>query len=148
MPRRPTPHHYWLMKSEPSVYPWDQLIKDEYTPWNGVRNYLANNHMKAMNIGDQAFFYHSNEGLEIVGIMEVVGAWRPDPDDAQGRFGLVDMAPVAALNYPVSLAVIKRHPKLKDMVFVRQGRLSVSPVRKSEWEEIIKMSKKGMGAKA
>ncbi|MDE1901957.1 MAG: EVE domain-containing protein [Alphaproteobacteria bacterium] len=130
---------YWLMKSEPSAYAWEQLVKDKRTGWNGVRNYQANNNMKAMAVGDRAFFYHSNEGREIVGVMEIVGPWRLDPSDDTGKFGMVDVAPVAALKKPVTLDVIKTHPLLADMVFVRQGRLSVSPVTAAEWKAIEKL---------
>ena len=130
---------YWLMKSEPSAYAWSQLVYEKRTPWNGVRNYLANNHMKVMSLGDEAFFYHSNEERAIVGIMKVVGLWRLDPDDEKGTFGMVDMAPVKALDLPVSLVEIKAHPKLSQMVFVRQSRLSVSPVAADEWRQIVKL---------
>jgi predicted RNA-binding protein with PUA-like domain len=132
---------YWLMKSEPAVYPWSQLIREKRTGWNGVRNYQANNNMKAMAIGDQAFFYHSNEGLAIVGIMKIVKLWHPDPEDETGKFGMVDVAPVKALEKPVTLATIKIHPRLSEMAFVRQGRLSVSPVTAPEWHEIVKLGK-------
>ena len=128
------------MKSEPSAYSWGQLVKDKRTGWSGVRNYLANNNMKAMKIGDEAFFYHSNEGLEIVGIMKIVGLWHPDPSDKTGKFGMVDVAPVKPLKNPVTLAAIKSHPLLSQMVFVKQGRLSVSPVSAKEWREIVKLS--------
>ena len=129
---------YWLMKSEPSVYPWSQLVKDKRTGWSGVRNYQANNNMKAMQIGDEAFFYHSNEGKEIVGIMKIVGLWYLDPADETGKFGMVDVAPAKALKNPVTLAAIKSHPFLSKMALVRQGRLSVSPVTPDEWREIVK----------
>jgi predicted RNA-binding protein with PUA-like domain len=131
---------YWLMKSEPSAYSWSQLVKDKRTGWSGVRNYLANNNMKAMKIGDQAFFYHSNQGLEIVGLMKIVGLWHPDPSDKTGKFGMVDVAPVKTLKHSVTLGVIKENPLLTKMVFVRQGRLSVSPVSAAEWREILKLS--------
>jgi len=128
----------WLMKSEPDVYSWTQLVKDKRTPWNGVRNYQANNNMKAMKIGDEAFFYHSNEERAIVGIMKIVKTWYPDPDDETGRFGMVDVAPVRALPKPLPLADVKKDARLKNMAFVRQGRLSVSPVTKEEWSRIVK----------
>ena len=131
---------YWLMKSEPAVYPWSQLVKDKRNSWDGVRNYQANNNMKAMKIGDQAFFYHSNEGREIVGIMKIVGLWHLDPKDETARFGMVDVAPVKALTNPVGLHAIKSNPKLADMAFVRQGRLSVSIVTDAEWSEILSMA--------
>ena len=130
---------YWLMKSEPSAYSWAQLVKDGRTSWNGVRNYQANNNMKAMKRGDEAFFYHSNEDRAIIGIMEIVAAWHPDPSDKTGRFGMVDVAPVRALKKPVTLAEIKADKKLSGMALVRQGRLSVSPVAQEEWERVLRM---------
>lgn len=131
---------YWLMKSEPDVYPWERLIREKRAAWDGVRNYQANNNMKAMAVGDEAFFYHSNEGREIVGIMRIVKTWYPDPADETGRFGLVDVAPVTAFAKPVTLATIKGEPSLQSMAFVRQGRLSVSPVTSTEWKKILKMA--------
>ncbi|MDE2028984.1 MAG: EVE domain-containing protein [Alphaproteobacteria bacterium] len=132
---------YWLMKSEPDVYPWTRLVKEKRAPWDGVRNYQANNNMKAMRIGDEAFFYHSNEGREVVGIMKIAKLWRPDPSDESGKFGMVEVVPVEALPRPVTLAEIKANPLLRDMALVRQGRLSVSPVAKAEWRAILKMSR-------
>jgi predicted RNA-binding protein with PUA-like domain len=134
--------NYWLMKSEPAAYAWSQLVKEKRTSWNGVRNYLANNNMKAMKMGDEAFFYHSNEGLCIVGIMKITSLWHPDPSDAKGTFGMVDVAPVKAMKNPVTLASIKANLKLADMVLLHQGRLSVSPVKAAEWREIVKMGEK------
>ena len=104
--------NYWLMKSEPDAYSWQQLVKDGRTSWNGVRNYLANNNMKAMKVGDKSFFYHSNElasrgGPAIVGIMKVIKLWHPDPADPSGRFGMVDVAPVRPLSRPITLKEIK-----------------------------------------
>ena len=131
--------NYWLMKSEPAAYSWAQLMREKHTSWNGVRNYLANNNMKAMKLKDQAFFYHSNEERAIVGIMKVVKLWYPDPDDEKGTFGMVDVVPLHSLTKPVALAEIKIHPVLSKMVFVRQGRLSVSPVTAKEWHEIVKL---------
>lgn len=128
----------WLMKSEPEAYSWAQLVKDKRTGWSGVRNYQANNNMKAMKIGDEAFFYHSGEERAIVGIMKIVKLWHPDPDDETGKFGMVDVVPVKAFANPVTLADIKKDPLLKNMAFVRQGRLSVSPVTKEEWAKILK----------
>lgn len=130
---------YWLMKSEPSVYPWSQLVKEKRTSWNGVRNYQANNNMKAMQLGDEAFFYHSNEERAIVGIMKIVKLWHPDPSDETGRFGMVDVAPVRALERPVTLAEIKANKQFKDMKLLRQSRLSVSYVEKREWDTILKL---------
>ena len=125
------------MKSEPAVYPWERLVAERSTPWNGVRNYQANNYMKAMCLGDQAFFYHSNDQRAIVGIMRVAALWHPDPDDETGRFGMVTMEPVRALEQPVTLTAIKANPKLAGMALLRQSRLSVSPVTAEEWAEIM-----------
>ncbi len=131
---------YWLMKSEPSAYSWDQLVKDGRTNWSGVRNYQAANNLKAMKPGDRAFFYHSNEGLDVVGIMEIVKAAYPDPSDKAGRFVMVDVKPVGPVKTPVRLAAIKAEPKLKDLGLVKQSRLSVSPVSAEEWKLICKMA--------
>ncbi len=130
---------YWLMKSEPSAYSWERFVKDGRTNWNGVRNYQAANNLKAMKPGDRAFFYHSNEGLAVVGIMEIVKAAYPDPGDATGRFVMVDVKPVTAMMTPVTLAAIKAEPKLQDLALVRQSRLSVSPVSAADWKLICKM---------
>lgn len=131
---------YWLMKSEPSAYAWQTFVKDGKTGWTGVRNHQANNNMKAMQVGDQAFFYHSNEERAIVGIMKIISAWELDPTDADKRFGMVTVAPVRAMKTPVTLATIKATKALQDMVFIRQSRLSVSPVTAAEWKVI-----EGMG---
>jgi predicted RNA-binding protein with PUA-like domain len=130
---------YWLMKSEPAVYPWAQLVKDKRTSWSGVRNYQANNNMKAMQLGDQAFFYHSNDDRAIVGIMKIVRLWHPDPEDATGRFGMVDVAAVKPLAKPVTLQQIKTEPRLSQMALLRQSRLSVSPVTDREWQLIASL---------
>ena len=131
---------YWLLKSEPSSYSWDKLVADKSTEWNGVRNYQAANNLKAMEKGDRAFFYHSNEGLEIVGIAEIAKEAYPDPTDKTGRFVMVDIKPVMPVKTPVTLAAMKAEPKLKDLALVRQGRLSVSPVTAEEWRVIIGMA--------
>jgi len=130
---------HWLLKSEPSTYSWDQLVKDGRTNWSGVRNFQAAINLKAMKPGDRAFFYHSGEGLEIVGIAEIAKAAYPDPSDKEGRFVQVDVKPVEPVKTPVTLAAIKAEPKLKEMKLVRQGRLSVSPVTAEEWKLICKM---------
>jgi len=130
---------YWLMKSEPFKYSWDQLVADGRTYWDGVRNHQAANNLKAMRKGDRCFFYHSNEGLAIVGICEVVTEAYPDPGDASGRFVMVDVEPVAPMPEPVTLKTIKATPELADMALVRQSRLSVSPVRDEEWQLLCKM---------
>ncbi|MBI1301610.1 MAG: EVE domain-containing protein [Alphaproteobacteria bacterium] len=131
---------YWLVKSEPFKYPWDQMVKDGTTFWDGVRNYQASNNMKTMKIGDQAFFYHSNEGKEIVGIVKIVKEYYPDHTDEKGRFGMVDVKPVRALKKPVTLSDIKGSPALENMALVKQSRLSVCPVTAKEWDVIMKMS--------
>ncbi len=131
---------HWLAKSEPDAWSWQQHLKKGVEPWTGVRNYQASNNMKEMKKGDLAFFYHSNIGKEIVGIMQVVKEYYPDPTDETGRFGMVDFKAVKSLKRPVTLAEIKSDPALKDMKLLRQSRLSVSFVTKSEWEHIIRLS--------
>ena len=130
---------YWLMKSEPSAYSWQQLNKDGKTGWTGVRNFQASANMKKMQKGDRAFFYHSNEGLEIVGIMEVAKEYHPDPTDKTAKFGMVEVKPVAPVPTPVSMKEIKATPSLKDMVLVKNSRLSVQPVTAAEWKQVCKM---------
>lgn len=131
---------YWLVKSEPFKWSWDMHVKKGVQGWDGVRNYQASNNMKAMKIGDLAFFYHSNEGKEIVGIVEVVREYHPDPTDESGKFGMVAFKAMKPLKKPVTLAQIKEDPKLKDMALLKQSRLSVSPVKKTEWDYILKCS--------
>ncbi len=131
---------YWLLKSEPSAYSWDRLVADKRTEWSGVRNYQAANNLKAMKVGDRAFFYHSNEGLAIVGIAEIVKEAYPDPTDKTGRFVMVDIKPVMPVKTPVTLAAMKAEPRLEDLALVRQGRLSVSPVTAAEWRVIAGMA--------
>ena len=132
---------YWLMKSDPDAFPWQKLLKDGHAHWNGVRNYQAANNLKAMKKGDKAFFYHSNEGLEIVGIMEVTKESHPDPTDEKGRFVMVDVRPVKALKKTITLKDIKADTVLKHMALVKQSRLSVSPVTDTEWKRILELSK-------
>lgn len=127
---------YWLVKSEPGAYSWDQMIRDKRTGWSGVRNYQAANNLKAMKKGDRAFFYHSNVGKEIVGIVEIVKEAYPDPSDKTGKFVMVDVAPVKTFKKPVTLADIKAHATLKNMALVKQSRLSVSPVTSEEWKQV------------
>lgn len=131
---------YWLLKSEPIKYSWDRLVADGRTHWDGVRNYQAANNLKAMKRGDRAFFYHSNEGLEIVGVAEIAKEAYPDPGDATGRFVMVDVKPLHPVKTPVTLAAIKAEPRLKDFALVRQSRLSVVPVAEAEWRIICKMA--------
>ena len=131
--------NHWLVKSEPDSYSWDQLVKDGRTNWNGVRNPTAVNNLKAMKKGDRVFFYHSNQGLEIVGIAEVAKEFYPDPADKSGRFGMVDIAPVGPLKTPVTLKAIKADPRFADLALVRLSRLSVSPVSAEHWKQISQM---------
>jgi predicted RNA-binding protein with PUA-like domain len=131
---------YWLVKSEPFKYSWDQFVADKRTFWDGVRNYAARNNLKAMKKGDQVFFYHSNEGLEIVGIAKVVREHYPDPTTEEEAWVVVDLSPVKKLRRPVSLAVIKAHRKLANMAILKLGRLSVTPVTDEEWQEILDLS--------
>jgi len=127
---------YWLFKSEPDAYSWDRLVADGRTDWSGVRNHQANNNMKAMRVGDRGFFYHSNTGLEIVGVVEVAAEHHPDPTDQSGRFGMVTVTPVTALKNPVGLKQMKTDPVLAGMALLRQSRLSVSPVTDAQWRQI------------
>jgi predicted RNA-binding protein with PUA-like domain len=132
---------YWLFKSEPNTWSWDDQKKKgaKGEPWNGVRNHLANNNMKAMKIGDLGFFYHSVEEKRIVGIVRVIGEHRPDPTDEKGKFGLVDIEAVEDMPKPVSLADIKAEPRLSESMLLKMSRLSVQPVRDAEWKLICKM---------
>ena len=130
---------YWLFKSEPEGYSWDDLVTEGRDYWDGVRNHQAANNMKAMATGDRAFFYHSVKQREIVGVVEVVREYYPDHTDASGRFGMVDIAPVAPLAKPVSLAEIKGHPRLTELALVRQSRLSVMPVSAAHWKILCAM---------
>ncbi|MFD2265463.1 EVE domain-containing protein [Lacibacterium aquatile] len=130
---------YWLVKSEPFKYAWDKMVADKRTHWDGVRNYQASNNLKAMKIGDRCFFYHSNEGLAIVGIVEVVKEYYPDDSDPAGRFGMVDVAAVAPMPNPVTLAQIKGDPRFAELGLVRQSRLSVSGVSDEAWAQICEL---------
>ncbi len=132
---------HWLIKSEPDVYGWDDLVREGRTHWNGVRNNTAALNLKAMAVGDTAFFYHSNEGLACVGIVRIVRTAYPDPSDETGRYVMVDVEPVRPLACPVTLKAIKAEPRLAAMELVRQSRLSVAPVRDAEWAIILEMAK-------
>ncbi|MFM2041899.1 MAG: hypothetical protein RLY86_475 [Pseudomonadota bacterium] len=131
---------YWLVKSEPFKYSWDQFMADGRTHWDGVRNHQASNNLKAMRIGDRAFFYHSNEGLEIVGVAEVVREYYPDPSDESGRFGMVDFRPVTPVKTPVTLKQMKADPILGEMQLIRQSRLSVCPVGDEQWAHACRLA--------
>jgi len=130
---------YWLIKSEPDTWSWDQHVKKGVDAWTGVRNHQAKAHLQAMKKGDLAFFYHSNEGKEIVGVSTVVKEAYPDASDATGKFYCVDFKAVEPLKQAVSLATIKSEAKLADMVLVNNSRLSVQPVTADEWKHIRKM---------
>lgn len=132
--------HYWLIKSEPFVFSFDDLIRDGKAIWDGVRNYQARNNLRLMQSGDCALFYHSNEGLEIVGVCQVIRTHYPDPTAEKGDWSAVDFAPLKKLNNPVSLSSIKADPKLQNIGLVRNGRLSVMPLTKEEFHHILKMS--------
>lgn len=131
---------YWLIKSEPSVYSYDQLEKDKVTFWDGVRNYAARNHLKAMKRGDLAFFYHSNEGTEIVGIAQVGKEAYQDPSTKEEAWVAVDFKPYKKLKKTVTLAQVKAEKKLANMALVRLGRLSVQPVTDEEWKIVMNMA--------
>ncbi|MFN4284681.1 MAG: EVE domain-containing protein [Lacibacter sp.] len=131
---------YWLIKSEPFKYSWEQLLKDKKTYWDGVRNYAARNNLKAMKKGDELLFYHSNEGLAIVGIAMVVKEHYPDPTTDDPAWVVVDVAPVRTLKKPVTLAQIKAEPRLQNMEMLRLNRLSVSKVTPEEWKVIMQLA--------
>lgn len=131
---------YWLMKSEPDVYSWDDLVAEGEGTWDGVRNYTARNNMRAMKAGDGVFFYHSNIGVEIVGIAEVSREAFQDPSDETGRWSAVGVKPVRKLPRPVTLQQIKADPALADMDLITKFRLSVSAVKPAEWEHILKLA--------
>jgi predicted RNA-binding protein with PUA-like domain len=128
---------HWLMKSEPQVYSWADLVRDGGTDWDGVRNNAARLHLRAMKAGDEAFFYHSNDERAVVGIMRVTGPGKPDGED--GAWVKVPVEPVKAIG-PVTLKAIKAEPTLAAMELIRQSRLSVAPVRDEEWAQILKMA--------
>jgi predicted RNA-binding protein with PUA-like domain len=130
---------YWLIKSEPSTYSFEQLLKDKKTCWDGVRNYAARNNLRAMKKGDLLLYYHSNEGLEIVGIAEVAKEAYPDPSTTETAWVAIDVKPVKKLKVPVSLAQIKQDKNLVDIQLVKLSRLSVSVVSKAEFDYILKL---------
>lgn len=132
---------YWLVKSEPDAWSWDQQVKrgPKGEVWSGVRNFQARSNLKAMKKGERAFFYHSNEGKEIVGVVEVIKEHYPDPTDETGKWLVVDFQAVEAFKTPVTLVAIKADPKLSGMVLARNARLSVQPVSADEWKYICKL---------
>ena len=131
---------YWLVKSEPGSWSWEDHAKAGTAEWDGVRNHQACGNMKAMKLGDRAFFYHSVKEKQIVGLLEVAKEYYPDPTDKSERFGMVDFKALKPVEKPVTLAEIKATPELQDMSLVRQSRLSVCPVTTKEWRVILKMS--------
>lgn len=131
---------YWLVKSEPFKYSWDQFVKDKQTFWDGVRNYAARNNLRAMKKGDQVLWYHSNEGLEIVGIAQVVKESYQDPTTEETAWVVVDLKPVKKLKNPVSLSQVKAEKRLEGIELVRLGRLSVQSVKESEWKIIMELA--------
>ena len=130
---------HWLMKSEPSSYSWQDLVRDGSTEWDGVRNNAARLHLKAMKAGDEAFFYHSMDERAVIGIMRIVRAAAPDPKDSD--WVSVKVEPVRALEHPVTLKAIKADPRLAKMELIRQSRLSVAPVRDEEWAVVLEMAR-------
>ena len=136
--------NYWLIKSEPFKYSWDQFVKDGQTFWDGVRNYQARNNLKAMQKGDLLFWYHSNEGMEIVGIAKLVKEHYQDPTTEDPNWVVVDVKPLKMLNKPVSLAQVKAKESLSQMALVRLGRLSVQPVTEDEWNIVMDMAETEM----
>jgi|TARA_R100001244_G_scaffold6593_43_gene8555 predicted RNA-binding protein with PUA-like domain len=132
--------HYWLMKSEPDAYGWDDLVAEGEGTWDGVKNAQASNNMKAMKKGDQVLFYHSRQGLEVVGIMEVSEEHSPDITTDPDRWVVVKVKPVRKLARPVPLKAMKQNPELANLAIIRQTRLSVAPVTESEWAAILEMS--------
>ena len=131
---------YWLLKSEPDAWSWDNQVKEGASMWDGVRNYQARNNLKEMKKNDLCFFYHSVTERSIVGIVKVVKEYYPDPTDKTGRFVVVDVKAIKKLKNPVSLDQIKENSRLQDIALVKQSRLSVMPLKKTEWDIIIKMS--------
>lgn len=132
--------NYWLVKSEPSTYSWEQLVKNKKTTWDGVRNYAARIHLRAMKKGDEVLFYHSNEGMEIVGIAKVDKEAFQDPTTKDDRWVAVELKAYKKLKNPVTLLQIKNDKRLKEMALVRIGRLSVQPVTEKEWNIIMEIA--------
>ena len=130
----------WLMKSEPDAYSWDDLVAEGEGTWDGVRNHRAANNMRAMQVGDQAFFYHSNIGKEIVGIIEISQSGLTDPTDPEGKWACVKVKPVRKLKQPVTLAEIKARPDLQEMELIRLGLLSVAELQPEEWAKVLEMA--------
>jgi len=135
--------NYWLLKSEPFKYSWEQLVKDGKTFWDGVRNYQARNNLRAMKAGDKALFYHSNEGLCVVGIARIVTEAYQDPTTDNAQWVVVDIAPEKPFKTPVTLAEMKQIPQLQSLSLIKQSRLSVCPLTKAEFDFIVQMGMEG-----
>src|SRR4051794_24651491 len=131
---------HWLVKSEPTKYSWEKFVEDKQTHWDGVRNFTARNNLKAMKKGDEVFFYHSNEGLDIVGVAKVVKEAYQDPTTEDEAWVAVDLKPFKKLKHPVSLEQVKKDKRLKDMALIRISRLSVQPVTEEEWNTVLELS--------
>lgn len=131
---------YWLVKSEPFKYSWDQFVKDKITHWDGVRNYAARNNLRLMKKGEKVLFYHSNEGVEIIGIAQVVKEAYQDPTTSDEAWVVVDLKPVKRLKKTVPLTIIKSDPRLASMALVKLSRLSVQPVTEEEWETVMELA--------
>jgi predicted RNA-binding protein with PUA-like domain len=134
--------NYWLMKTEPETFSWEQLVKDKKATWDGVRNYMARNNMKLMKKGDQVFIYHSGGSKEVVGMAEVTKEFYPDPTTDDPAWVVVDVKPLKALKHPVSLARVKADERLKDIALVRNSRLSVMPLNEDDFNIILQLSQK------
>jgi predicted RNA-binding protein with PUA-like domain len=132
--------NYWIVKSEPEAYPWEQLVRDGVAAWTGVRNFAARLHLRAMKKGDVVFFYHSGEEKSAVGLARVVGKYYPDPTATEGDWSAVDIAPEKALAKPVTLAAIKADRILRELKLARQSRLSVSPVTEAQFKQLLKLA--------
>lgn len=133
--------NYWLVKSEPSVYSWDDFVKEGKTVWSGIRNYAARLHLRTMKKGDKVLFYHSNEGLDIVGIATVIKEHYQDPTTDDDRWEAVDLKPLKKLKKPVDMKQVKSDKRLQNMALLRISRLSVQPVTKEEWDVIMELAK-------
>jgi predicted RNA-binding protein with PUA-like domain len=133
--------NYWLVKSEPFKYSWDNLVSDGKTFWDGVRNFQARNYLKSMKTGDKVLFYHSNEGLAVVGVAKIAKEHYPDPTDTEGKWVAVDLEPDFAFSNPVTLAQIKKTPELANIPLLKQMRLSVMPVTQQEFDRIVQMGR-------
>lgn len=139
---------YWLVKSEPLVYSWELFLLEGKTSWEGVRNYQARNNLRAMKMGDQVLFYHSGPGLAVMGIAQVVRESYPDPSSGDPSWLAVDLAPLRSLKYPVSLAKMKTRSSLRELTLIRNGRLSVSQVTATQWQEILNLGKSKLSPKS